>query len=231
MAARGSVLLYWPQLIGYARIALACAALPFTNTRPGVFTVLTATAMLLDMFDGIVARKFNQVGLGFLSSAGALRARFQCLICALRRNANTPAGAAVLKIWRAARRGRRQLSAHGELSQPLTGHADRPAPPLQILHCVAASLYPSWAAAFALSCCVEWCVLVATHASALQTGENWKSQASFRASLQCEPHARVQVVNRKPPAFLLAIFANNFKNPLGTTGGSSRAGTRGMACC
>ncbi len=54
------VFLYVPNLIGYARFALLFATLFFYNEHP-IFTIICyASSQLLDAFDGMAARAFNQ---------------------------------------------------------------------------------------------------------------------------------------------------------------------------
>ncbi|XP_056021969.1 uncharacterized protein LOC130054903 [Ostrea edulis] len=54
-----NVLFYVPNVIGYIRLLLFGASLPFYN-QPGWFLALYGTSVSLDGFDGYFARKLNQ---------------------------------------------------------------------------------------------------------------------------------------------------------------------------
>ncbi|XP_046891229.1 uncharacterized protein si:ch1073-145m9.1 isoform X1 [Hypomesus transpacificus] len=54
------VLLYWPNIIGYVRVALIFAAATVPD-QPSVFLVLYSTSVILDGFDGWVARRLGQI--------------------------------------------------------------------------------------------------------------------------------------------------------------------------
>jgi CDP-alcohol phosphatidyltransferase len=55
----GDVLLYIPNLMGYARILIALVCVCVVQ-KPLLFACLYATASVLDMLDGKVARALNQ---------------------------------------------------------------------------------------------------------------------------------------------------------------------------
>lgn len=56
----GNIFLFIPNLIGYARVVLALVAFYFAFTNAAVFIVCYSTSALLDLFDGMAARAFNQ---------------------------------------------------------------------------------------------------------------------------------------------------------------------------
>ncbi|XP_071946428.1 CDP-diacylglycerol--inositol 3-phosphatidyltransferase-like isoform X1 [Antedon mediterranea] len=55
-----SVFLYVPNLIGYARLTLLFSSCLFYTRSPMVFLALYSANAVLDVFDGIAARKLNQ---------------------------------------------------------------------------------------------------------------------------------------------------------------------------
>ncbi|EGD81690.1 hypothetical protein PTSG_02403 [Salpingoeca rosetta] len=55
------VLWYWPNVIGYVRLALTLAAVYLAWQRPILFIVLYAIQATLDGIDGYVARRLNQI--------------------------------------------------------------------------------------------------------------------------------------------------------------------------
>jgi CDP-diacylglycerol--inositol 3-phosphatidyltransferase len=54
------VFLFIPNLIGYTRVILAAASLYFMRWHPKACTWLYIVSCLLDAFDGMAARRFNQ---------------------------------------------------------------------------------------------------------------------------------------------------------------------------
>lgn len=52
--------LYYPNLIGYARIILMFTAYHFAQTNVAIFSVFYSLSQILDMFDGMAARAFKQ---------------------------------------------------------------------------------------------------------------------------------------------------------------------------
>lgn len=54
------VYLFVPNIIGYLRFGLLFASLFVYQTQPIAFCLLYAMSQLLDMFDGMAARAFNQ---------------------------------------------------------------------------------------------------------------------------------------------------------------------------
>lgn len=52
--------LYVPNLIGYSRIILSFAAYFYADVSPYIFVFCYSLSEILDMFDGIAARYFNQ---------------------------------------------------------------------------------------------------------------------------------------------------------------------------
>ena len=57
---RSSILLYVPNLIGYARLTLLALAVPFFQSHPPAFLGLYLLQMSLDMVDGYLARLLSQ---------------------------------------------------------------------------------------------------------------------------------------------------------------------------
>jgi CDP-diacylglycerol--inositol 3-phosphatidyltransferase len=79
-----SVFLFAPNLIGYARIALAAYAFAFLTHHPILFTLLYITSALLDAVDGHVARYLNQSStFGAVLDMVTDRASTACLLCLL----------------------------------------------------------------------------------------------------------------------------------------------------
>lgn len=55
-----NIFLFYPNLIGYARIILAVASLYYMPIHPRTCTLLYSISCLLDALDGIAARAYNQ---------------------------------------------------------------------------------------------------------------------------------------------------------------------------
>ena len=55
-----NVFLFVPNLIGYARVILASISLYFMRDNPRVCTVLYGVSCLLDVFEGMLARRLDQ---------------------------------------------------------------------------------------------------------------------------------------------------------------------------
>lgn len=55
-----NIFLFWPNIIGYARIVLAIASLYYMPLHPRTCSVLYSVSCLLDALDGYVARIFEQ---------------------------------------------------------------------------------------------------------------------------------------------------------------------------
>eukprot|EP00457_Paulinella_chromatophora_P013188 gb/GEZN01013464.1/.p1 GENE.gb/GEZN01013464.1/~~gb/GEZN01013464.1/.p1 ORF type:complete len:206 (-),score=24.18 gb/GEZN01013464.1/:294-911(-) len=55
-----SVLFFIPNIVGYVRILLSVVAFNYAFNRPSYACWCYAISMLLDMFDGVLARYFNQ---------------------------------------------------------------------------------------------------------------------------------------------------------------------------
>ncbi|CAI6096928.1 unnamed protein product [Clonostachys chloroleuca] len=55
-----NIFLFWPNIIGYARIVLAFASLYYMPLHPRTCSVLYSISCLLDALDGYAARHFNQ---------------------------------------------------------------------------------------------------------------------------------------------------------------------------
>ncbi|CAG0901765.1 unnamed protein product [Cyprideis torosa] len=60
MASVEQILLYVPNLIGYARLLLIFLAWVFWDAHPPLFVILYVASAILDFFDGYFARKLNQ---------------------------------------------------------------------------------------------------------------------------------------------------------------------------
>lgn len=58
--SRFSVALYWPNILCYARIALAFAGLGNASSKPIFAVAIWITSAVLDLFDGMIARMLNQ---------------------------------------------------------------------------------------------------------------------------------------------------------------------------
>jgi uncharacterized membrane protein YhaH (DUF805 family) len=54
------IFLFIPNIIGYTRVLLAAASLYFMRWHPKYCTWLYIVSCLLDAFDGMAARRFNQ---------------------------------------------------------------------------------------------------------------------------------------------------------------------------
>ena len=54
------VFLFIPNIIGYFRFAFLLAILPIYRTSPLLTIIFYSTSQILDAFDGMAARKFNQ---------------------------------------------------------------------------------------------------------------------------------------------------------------------------
>ncbi|RSM09933.1 hypothetical protein CDV31_007450 [Fusarium ambrosium] len=59
-APRENIFLFWPNLIGYARIVLAIASLYYMPLHPRTCSFLYSVSCLLDALDGYVARIYEQ---------------------------------------------------------------------------------------------------------------------------------------------------------------------------
>ncbi|CZR58291.1 related to CDP diacylglycerol-inositol 3-phosphatidyltransferase [Phialocephala subalpina] len=57
---RENIFLFWPNLIGYARIVLAFASLYYMPLHPRTCSILYSVSCLLDALDGYAARYFEQ---------------------------------------------------------------------------------------------------------------------------------------------------------------------------
>ncbi|KAK9461913.1 CDP-alcohol phosphatidyltransferase-domain-containing protein [Lipomyces oligophaga] len=80
----GEIFLFIPNLIGYSRVVLALASLAVMSMHPKVCTWLYALSCLLDAFDGMAARKFNQsTRFGAILDMVTDRCTTSCLICFL----------------------------------------------------------------------------------------------------------------------------------------------------
>ena len=55
-----NVYLFYPNLIGFARVALGLASFFYMQTSPYLAMALYWTSAFLDAFDGMAARHFNQ---------------------------------------------------------------------------------------------------------------------------------------------------------------------------
>lgn len=55
-----NILLYVPNIMDYLRIAAVAYSFYIANTNPNIFLALYFIAFVLDMFDGMAARYFNQ---------------------------------------------------------------------------------------------------------------------------------------------------------------------------
>ncbi|KAK7206801.1 CDP-alcohol phosphatidyltransferase-domain-containing protein [Myxozyma melibiosi] len=78
------VFLFIPNLIGYSRVILALASLGFMAYHPKACTWLYSISCLLDAFDGMAARRFNQsTRFGAILDMVTDRCTTSCLICFL----------------------------------------------------------------------------------------------------------------------------------------------------
>lgn len=55
-----NVYLFWPNIIGYARIVFGAVSMFYMRNSPIVAMVLYSTSSLLDAFDGYIARLLDQ---------------------------------------------------------------------------------------------------------------------------------------------------------------------------
>ncbi|KAJ8101663.1 CDP-alcohol phosphatidyltransferase-domain-containing protein [Lipomyces tetrasporus] len=79
-----TVFLFIPNLIGYARVILALSSLAVMRWYPKICTWLYILSCLLDAFDGLAARKFNQsTKFGAILDMVTDRCTTSCLICFL----------------------------------------------------------------------------------------------------------------------------------------------------
>ena len=79
-----NVYLFYPNLIGYSRVLLALVSLYYMPWHPKVCTVTYCVSCLLDAFDGMAARHFNQATkFGAVLDMVTDRCTTGCLLCFL----------------------------------------------------------------------------------------------------------------------------------------------------
>lgn len=200
--SRIPVVLYLPNLLGYARIALAfvglhcaIASLPaiFTSKKndsgvdgvpsPGLCIWIWILSAFLDLFDGLAARRLNQC-----SKFGII---LDILADNILRTVTWVATAIIVVL--------------SEVHEMEESHADADAKSKQIT---------KWKSAIVVTVacgiiCLEWVTMLCTQLKSTEDGSHWKNQNGSKEG------AIITSKQDEPPRLVSAIFRNNFRSPLG----------------
>ena len=204
------VVFYLPNLLGYARIALAfvglhCAIVSLPSTfvsdtkdssvdavpSPGLCLLIWILSAFLDLFDGLAARRLNQCS------------RFGVILDILADNilrTVTWIATAIIALLSAVFEMESNIDAGEKSKQTITLKS---------------------AATVFVACsiiCLEWATMLCTQLKTAEDGNHWKSQNGFihHVSSTCSNgKGQAMSAHAEPPALVSEIFRNNFRSPLG----------------
>lgn len=198
------VVFYLPNLLGYARIALAfvglhyaIASLPaiFRSERndssvdnapsPGLCIWIWILSAFLDLFDGLAARRLNQCS------------KFGVILDILADN--------ILRTitWVATA----MIAVLSEVHEMDESHADAGGKSKQIIKWKSATM-------LTVACgiiCLEWVTMLCTQLKSAVDGKHWKGQNGSKEGVTGTCASK----RDEPPRLVSTIFRNNFRSPLG----------------